>query len=816
MAIGVSRTVLVGLGGTGVKTLLRIKGEFIENFGEVPNIIQFRAFDTANSNSPENARRVDGQPITLSPNEFEKFQVRGVEEVVEKSDAIQNWIPSEDKINLLDILNGCGGRRSSGRVALFHHAPSIYNSIESACQAVEGVALKDKLGDRFKLRENEPLRVFVVSSLAGGTGSGMFLDVGHMARDILGEDGDIIGTFLNSGIFSGIEGQPFIQGNNYAALKELDYWLNQDSSGNKMEVEYPGLHSITWGGYLQPFDYPYIVDNKMEGGERFNNIENMLDFLAQGVFLHLTVQSSGAEDFWSNLAAKLEAKKSEKMAGKRPRYTGFGLNSLSVPIKRQVNISANETAIKNLIEPLTTNLGGSWAEDEVEQFRTGENLDQDGLRSSIVPSEIELPNGGEMPSPPEAPHTESPEAIKRWRDSCIESWNNAIAKLTSEENEEYQNTLLESKQALKDRVDYLLHQEGGVTKLKSFLEELKEQLNSENHYFREEVNKEKADRESVEYPEEQLEKAFHPRPWFIGIFVKRSRVSNAVAKFEGKIKEQGRHMLNYTRFKVANNLTAELLSEINNYNEMINKLENSIEKAKGALSSELEKLRDKETSQVTVQELDIEFIKSSIRDAEERVDVDLMFRDAREEDPEGLIKWANKRPQEIAQKFRDVAHQKLSHIEEDDIDRIMQRRLQDGEGQSGQTHPLQKTVERATTFWGDLRTGAAGQAGLIDLYIMGLPTREEGLADKAITSALEGEKLAISTDNVYLAGTWDKFKIRVLHLRTPVSLSALQKVRDYRDEYYEKEDGEEYHFTHHIHKDWVGVDSLPDLLPKEQ
>ena len=40
------RTLYIGLGGTGFKTLLHTKRAFIETYGEVPPMIKFLAFDS--------------------------------------------------------------------------------------------------------------------------------------------------------------------------------------------------------------------------------------------------------------------------------------------------------------------------------------------------------------------------------------------------------------------------------------------------------------------------------------------------------------------------------------------------------------------------------------------------------------------------------------------------------------------------------------------------------------------------------------------------------------------------------------------------
>ena len=46
MAIKLTKTLFVGLGGTGVKSILRTKQCFMDAYGEIPPMIAFLAIDT--------------------------------------------------------------------------------------------------------------------------------------------------------------------------------------------------------------------------------------------------------------------------------------------------------------------------------------------------------------------------------------------------------------------------------------------------------------------------------------------------------------------------------------------------------------------------------------------------------------------------------------------------------------------------------------------------------------------------------------------------------------------------------------------------
>jgi serine/threonine protein kinase len=76
------------------------------------------------------------------------------------------------------------------------------------------------------LRSSRP-RVYIVTSLAGNTGSGMFLDVAYLARKLLNEQGhtdaEIVGLFYLPGVRREAGLVPAL-GNTYAALVELQHY----------------------------------------------------------------------------------------------------------------------------------------------------------------------------------------------------------------------------------------------------------------------------------------------------------------------------------------------------------------------------------------------------------------------------------------------------------------------------------------------------------------------------------------------------------------------------------------------------------------
>lgn len=155
------------------------------------------------------------------------------------------WLPQFDR-DVMEQMSigqargeGAGQWRLFGRLGLFTRAPEIYTTLEKALKRVKDAGGPDR-----------PARVFLVCSLAGGTGSGMFWDIAFMLRLI---DPGCLSTacFLLAEAFRGTDKADRIDPNTYAALKELAAYKNwRLAPGEKYPVEYPiGHKGMTFTGH---------------------------------------------------------------------------------------------------------------------------------------------------------------------------------------------------------------------------------------------------------------------------------------------------------------------------------------------------------------------------------------------------------------------------------------------------------------------------------------------------------------------------------------------------------------------------------------
>lgn len=319
-------TVVIGLGGTGYGALLKLKKRFVDAYGSVPPIIRFLSIDTtenAEGTSRPQETAPDGQ---LDHNELYVLQVGNPGALVNGSnDHIDEWWPNE--IPTQSIIAGAGQVRARGRLALFAKAGEVYARIRRAVDDVRNIRnQKQMYADQFQVSTRAGVEVHVVGSIAGGTGSGTFLDVAFMARDIIGSDeqSNFTGVLLLPGIFTRYAGVALVKPNAYGALKEIEHLSTMKGS---FAVNY-GMRRVDVS--RPPFDVIYLIDSINEQGRTVMEQNDLLGLIADGMYVQIGSQigtdSANAVD---NIKTQIAT--AGRVKGRSPQYCSFGVASLAMP-----------------------------------------------------------------------------------------------------------------------------------------------------------------------------------------------------------------------------------------------------------------------------------------------------------------------------------------------------------------------------------------------------------------------------------------------------------------------------------------------------
>ena len=225
-----------------------------------------------------------------------------------KTAAYMNWLEHEKLDRMLgpaerDIRGGAQQRRPIGRTAFFlRYANPIYQTLIEAIGRMYGEA--DREAPAFQRAEDVEKGkrlIFIIGSVAGGTGSGMMIDLANLVRHAVMSNQNwqsvsVSGIIVMPDAFASyarfMDDPTNLKPNSYAALRELDRFMRVHSSFLPYMVRYAeSEQSITWSTN-QPFDHCYLVDTASRstgqdfdlGGDPMKGVFPMVaDFVAAHV-----------------------------------------------------------------------------------------------------------------------------------------------------------------------------------------------------------------------------------------------------------------------------------------------------------------------------------------------------------------------------------------------------------------------------------------------------------------------------------------------------------------------------------------------------
>lgn len=322
----IAPTLLVGLGGTGSKIVCRVSKMVTE---EQRKHIGFVVFDT-DINELREIR--EENPFIKTVQTSTKLTVGEYLNI--DTHARDTWFPVNGILNSKSLTEGAGQVRAISRLAL-----------DTAIRAGNMEPLHNAVEELYKLEGDsgeQALRVVIVSSLAGGTGSGLILPVAlylkhYLATKFQASANITRGFFILPEVFyEVIRGQTErnnLRCNAYAALRELDAFLMKgdktlpDKYEKTVRIEFPRVGSNDVEEYdVRPYDFCFLFDAQNTEGKKLNSFNQYLDHAANCIYSQsigpMNKRSNSSED---NTIRELCAQRG------RNRYAGAGSAMLIYP-----------------------------------------------------------------------------------------------------------------------------------------------------------------------------------------------------------------------------------------------------------------------------------------------------------------------------------------------------------------------------------------------------------------------------------------------------------------------------------------------------
>ena len=337
--IGMTPTVVIGLGGTGKEVLIKVRRMIVESYGSLDSlpIVSFLHVDTEQNAKVSEPQVVLKQDISLRPAEQVWAKVEDAKAILNKLSAYEylaEWFPSQLK-GTDSILAGAGQIRSLGKFAFTLNYQNIKTSFNNAKARIVGH--EKFMLDRWGVQLDKGINIFIVCSLSGGTGSGMVLDIAYNLRDWIppSELPQSSAYLVLPGAFSGLGDR--VVANAYAALMELNHYSRNTT---RFETQYsinPSDRISSQSSQDVPFNFCYLVGNSNDK-VTFPSLGSVLEMVAQNIFLDFNSGFSQYKKLVRDNIRKHWA--SPDPQGYPQNFISFGLSSIQFPVERVLNACA--------------------------------------------------------------------------------------------------------------------------------------------------------------------------------------------------------------------------------------------------------------------------------------------------------------------------------------------------------------------------------------------------------------------------------------------------------------------------------------------
>ncbi|WP_426350048.1 tubulin-like doman-containing protein [Alloiococcus sp. CFN-8] len=333
-------TLLIGLGGIGSTIVNDVYGK-LKADGRDKNV-QAIVFDT-DINSQKMMTNIDpAYRIQTSTD-------RTVNYALQMDPEAKSWFPYHRLIGTMHMLDGAGQIRAISRLALRSAMD------QGALKPIEEARNKIfKLGND---TDTKGLRVMIVTSMMGGTGSGMFLQIPLYIREVIQsqfamERVEIQGTFILPDVMMGVVTNKEISNiyaNAYASMKELSaIIMSLAGDGSSIDLEYKpeqmdkqGFRDITVKDL--PYDYCYIYDKEDSKGKVLSSFNDYIRMIENNIYLQLFGPIS--DKVFSHYINEMRSTVSRNG---RNTFGGVGTATLTYPYEDIVDYCTNRLVLESL------------------------------------------------------------------------------------------------------------------------------------------------------------------------------------------------------------------------------------------------------------------------------------------------------------------------------------------------------------------------------------------------------------------------------------------------------------------------------------
>jgi Tubulin like len=334
----VSSAVVIGLGGSGVQTIARVRAALLadrpdQTAVDAIQLLGIDSVDVTEQNPPLPAGVDLSRSEFLTLNGFNAYAF--INGRLGTDDHLKAFWDTDYEPPRDPLTDGFKRERMLGRLGFREYSMRIAQQISSAMSRAMSVK-SEAIQEGSTVDTGGKIRVFIVSSCAGGTGSSGFLEVVaavHAAAQGIGVQAEIRSfTFLpgvfHKNVLEAPNGEIVARAqraNAYAFFRELDHFMVYSSEVAEY-VNRPGLEIPDNELVKQAF----ILDSSLDAIGQIENIADVYEIAAEGIYQFLMCDM-GRMALGVNGTNADQELKSFDLYGKPRRYCSFGIARVVLP-----------------------------------------------------------------------------------------------------------------------------------------------------------------------------------------------------------------------------------------------------------------------------------------------------------------------------------------------------------------------------------------------------------------------------------------------------------------------------------------------------
>ena len=346
------KALIIGLGGLGSDIVLDVYTRFNNHaeHKEDRNKVRFLALDTDSNEVAARRKIMNPDDVIQTSATTDVIAGRFIDEIRNIS-TVESWFPTETReLTNMAINDGAGQIRAISRLAFSHAIHS--GKLDRIKQVIDELL-------NVNVSEGNIIEVHIVSSLAGGTGAGSYLQTAYLVREHLLRNGianpKVLGYFMLGDIFlhdpainlSDPDKTTSILANTYACLKELN-GIYTIAEGKEIDFEYGAFNTNVFKinqDNSVPYTQCFLTDFENNDGNNISSVKNYKKQIED--FLYLNAFSPTGPKTRSEAVNNIF---NRIMSGESSRYASTGISKIIYPIDNLLSYFSTRRLRDNLKE----------------------------------------------------------------------------------------------------------------------------------------------------------------------------------------------------------------------------------------------------------------------------------------------------------------------------------------------------------------------------------------------------------------------------------------------------------------------------------